>query len=94
MKILYEYRDLGEKLRKFVAQEFPQGPISRVDETKLKTSLESCNRISINLYRDKYPRKFKEATIFDWPLETYRQATSNEGIAVINKGVEKKLEKE
>jgi len=87
-------KDLGQLLRKFVAQEFPQGPISRVDETKLGAALESYNRISNNVYRDRYPRRFTESTVFGHPLELYKAATSNEGIEALNKETELKLKRE
>ena len=89
--ILFMYfRDLGERLRQLVAQEFPQGPISKVNELKLNRDFESLNRIANNEYRDRFPRKFTESTIFGWELEDYRGATSNEGIAFLNKESQKR----
>ena len=40
----FGFRDLGENLRLFVAKEFPQGPITRVDESKLKGIFNSLHR--------------------------------------------------
>ena len=84
------FRDLGERLRQLVAQEFPQGPISKVNELKLNRDFESLNRIANNEYRDRFPRKFTDSTVFGWELEDYIAATSNEGIAFLNKETQKK----
>ena len=89
--VLFMYfRDLGERLRQLVAQEFPQGPISKVNELKLNRDFESLNRIANNEYRDRFPRKFTDSTVFGWELEDYIAATSNEGIAFLNKETQKK----
>ena len=37
-------RDLGESLRKVVAKEFPQGPISQVDEVRFNKDFEALHR--------------------------------------------------
>jgi len=87
-------KDLGERLRQLVAQEFPQGPISKVNELKLNRDFESLNRIANNEYRDRFPRKFTDSTVFGWELEDYIAATSNEGIAFLNKETQKKKEEE
>ena len=81
---LFFHRDLGERLRTLVAQEFPQGPISKVNEGKLNRDWESLNRIANNEYRDRFPRKFAGSTVFDWDLEALKLATSNEGLDTIN----------
>ena len=86
------FRDLGERLRTLVAQEFPQGPISKVNEGKLNRDWESLNRIANNEYRDRFPRKFAGSTVFDWDLEALKLATSNEGLDTINNEYNKRLE--
>lgn len=87
-------RDLGERLRTLVAQEFPQGPISKVNEGKLNRDWESLNRIANNEYRDRFPRKFAGSTVFDWDLEALKLATSNEGLDTINNEYNKRKEEE
>ena len=90
--VFWSFRDLGERLRTLVAQEFPQGPISKVNEGKLNRDWESLNRIANNEYRDRFPRKFAGSTVFDWDLEALKLATSNEGIDTINNEYQKRLE--
>ena len=79
-------------MRTLVAQEFPQGPISKVNEGKLNRDWESLNRIANNEYRDRFPRKFAGSTVFDWDLEALKLATSNEGLDTINNEYKKRLE--
>ena len=90
--VFWSFRDLGERLRTLVAQEFPQGPISKVNEGKLNRDWESLNRIANNEYRDRFPRKFAGSTVFDWDLEALKLATSNEGLDTINNEYKKRLE--
>lgn len=87
-------RDLGERLRTLVAQEFPQGPISKVDEAKLNKDWESFNRIANNEYLHRFPRKFTGTTVLDWDLDALKAATSNEGIAEINGEYQKRKQEE
>lgn len=86
------FRDLGEALRKLVAKEFPQGPISKVDDQALSVQYESFNRISRNVHRDKYPRRYKEGTVLNWPIEAYDSATTNEGFKLISQEFKDKEE--
>ena len=79
-------------MRTLVALEFPQGPISKVNEVKLNRDWESLNRIANNEYRDRFPRKFAGSTVFDWDLEALKLATSNEGLDTINNEYKKRLE--
>ena len=78
------FRDLGERLRQFVAAEFPHGPISNANEGKLSKDFDSFNRIANNEYRDRFPRKYPGTTVLGLELEEYKFATSNEGLAFIN----------
>ena len=71
-------------MRQLVAEEFPQGPISKANEGKLNKDFESFNRIANNEYRDRFPRKFAGSTVLGLELEQYQFATSNEGLAFIN----------
>jgi len=87
-------KDLGERLRKFVAEEFPQGPISNVNEVKLNKDFDSFNRIINNEYRDKFPRKYPGTTVLGLDLEELKFGTSNEGIAFINEEYQKRKHEE
>ena len=71
-------RDLGERLRKLVAEEFPQGPISKVNEPKLTAELNSFIRLSNNVYGKKYPRIFTESTSTNLNREALKSSTSTE----------------
>jgi len=87
-------KDLGERLRQLVAEEFPQGPISKANEGKLTKDFESFNRIANNEYRDRFPRKFPGSTVLGLELEQYQFATSNEGLAFINGEYQKRKHEE
>jgi len=87
-------KDLGERLRQLVAEEFPQGPISKANEGKLTKDFESFNRIANNEYRDRFPRKFPGSTVLGLELDQYEFATSNEGIDFINGEYQKRKHEE
>jgi hypothetical protein len=87
-------KDLGERLRQFVAAEFPHGPISNANEGKLSKDFDSFNRIANNEYRDRFPRKYPGTTVLGLELEEYKFATSNEGLAFINGEYQKRKEEE
>lgn len=87
-------KDLGERLRQFVGEEFPHGPISKANEGKLTKDFDSFNRIVNNEYRDRFPRKYPGTTVLGLNLEEYQFATSNEGIAYINGEYQKRKEEE
>ena len=76
--LLFSNRDLGERLRKLVAEEFPQGPISKVNEPKLTAELNSFIRLSNNVYGKKYPRIFTESTSTNLDREQLKSTTSTE----------------
>ena len=78
LHLLFSNRDLGERLRKLVAEEFPQGPISKVNEPKLTAELNSFIRLSNNVYGKKYPRIFTESTSTCLDREQLKSSTSTE----------------
>lgn len=76
---------MGERLRKLIVEEFPQGPLSQIDENKLSKDLESLNRISNNLYLERYPRRFKGCTATGLELEDLKAITSTEALDYLSK---------
>ena len=68
------FRDLGERLRQFVGEEFPHGPISKANEGKLTKDFDSFNRIVNNEYRDRFPRKYPGTTVLGLNLEEYQNS--------------------
>jgi len=82
-------RDLGERLRKVITEEFPQGPISKVDDRKLNADLDAYTRLTNNIYFNKYPRKYPNSSVTELDREKLRVATSTEGMNILS-GKEKK----
>jgi len=78
-------RDLGSRLRKLVAENFPKGPVSQVNEEKLSGQLESFSRLANNTYATKYPRRFTKATALGHELELLKTLTSNEAFRILGK---------
>ncbi len=79
-----------------MADEFPQGPISKVDDQRLTKQLESFNRLANNVYSQKYPRQFSAATATGiLEKEALAFGVSNEGIEKYNVSIasESRLEK-
>jgi len=77
-------RDLGERLRKLVSEEFPQGPITKVNESQLSAELDSFIRLSNNVYYNRYPRKFINSTATGLDHEKLKAITSTEGLEIFS----------
>ena len=84
---LLNFRDLGERLRKVITEEFPQGPISKVDDRKLNADLDAYTRLTNNIYFNKYPRKYPNSSVTELDIEKLRVATSTEGMNILSGSV-------
>jgi len=78
-------RDLGTRIRKLVAEKFPKGPVSVVNEEHLSAQLDSFSRLANNTYATKYPRRFAKATALGHDLELLKTLTSNEAFRILGK---------
>jgi hypothetical protein len=81
---------LGEKFRQLVSEEFPQGPISKVDEPRLQLEVDSFSRLVNNVYGQKYPRKFASATASGLDKESLQIVTTSEALNQLNKDISNK----
>ena len=73
-----------------ITEEFPQGPISKVDDRKLNADLDAYTRLTNNIYFNKYPRKYPNSSVTELDREKLRVATSTEGMNILS-GKEKKV---
>ena len=82
-------------MRKYVSDQFPKGPISKVNEEKLSLQLDSLTRIANNTYSKKYPRRYTNATSLGHDLEKLKVLTSTEAFKLLAKDTKyrKNLEK-
>ena len=75
-------RDFGRYLRERVALAFSQGEATKLENLEeCDKTYEALQRISSNMYKDKYPRLFV-GTCTGAPLESVREGTSTEMLNV------------
>ena len=81
-----------------ITEEFPQGPISKVDDRKLNADLDAYTRLTNNIYFNKYPRKYPNSSVTELDKEKLRVATSTEGMNILSgsqsaesKNIQKKI---
>lgn len=75
-------------MRKLIAEEFPQGPISKVNEKRLNADLESLTRLAGNVYGQAYPRRFATSTSSGLSKEDLALVTSTAAYEILAKEIQ------